>query len=149
MTRSKRMQKLVKLAQTDEKQAADRLASSLREMGEFEERLLELRRHREEYMQMLQNQGQQSMNAAQMCDFRRFVANLDRAISQLEQQLDLKDKINEQHRQDWYSNHHRVNALDEIRLKYHDAESRYEEGKLQTEMDERSQHKNGKGTGHD
>ncbi len=140
MTRSKRMEKLVKLAQTDEKQAADKLANSRRELDDSALKLEAMKAHREEYLEMLRTQGEQSMGAAQMCDFRRFLQNLDSAISQLEQQLRVKDRLNEQHKTEWFSNHSRVNALDDIRSKYNHAEVRYAEGKVQTELDERYQH---------
>jgi flagellar FliJ protein len=134
------MEKLVKLAQTDERQAADKLASSRRDLDESERRLAEMKQHRQEYLEAFKAQGAQSMGAAQMCDYRRFLSNLDIAIAQMEQQLRLKDRLNEQRKTEWFSNHSRTNALDDIRSKYSHTEQRYEEGKLQTEMDERSQH---------
>ncbi len=139
MTRSKRMQSIINLAQHVEKDAALALADSVEKIKECENRLQELREAREEYIRDFQSPGAK-MSAAQLIELRRFTSNLDDAISMLERQLHDQQQLNDHQRGVWHSSHNKVNALEGIQTRHKQEETRIHTNRQQMEVDDRSQH---------
>ncbi len=81
-TRSERFAPLQRLAERKEEAAARALGIARRKLAEAEQRLLELRRFREEYCRQLHNSGQQGLDGRQLQSFQQFLAQLDTAIGQ-------------------------------------------------------------------
>ncbi len=146
MTRSKRMETIVRMAGRAEEDAARALSQSLNGLGECQARLDELRGYRQEYMQQFQAEGL-TLGAAEMQYYRRFTHRLDGIIAQLEQQLAQHNQASDQHRKNWAAQHNKTHALGDIRDRYQREETRRDEHRMQLEIDERAQHV--KGRNHD
>jgi flagellar FliJ protein len=137
MTRSKRIESIVGLAQADEREAAARLSQSHREVSEVEKKLQELRLCRQAYARQWQAQGSTSMDAAQMQGLWVFIRRLDEAISHLEAQIQMKHKASERDKLRWLETRNKVRTLDDIASRHRRLEARALMLREQREMDDR------------
>ncbi len=80
--RSERFRPLQRLADRKEEAAAKQLGLARRRLAEAEQRLLELRRFREEYCRQLQASGEQGIDGRRLRAFQQFLTQLDTAIGQ-------------------------------------------------------------------
>jgi len=143
VSRSKRMETIVRLAGRAEEDAARALSQSLSGLVECQTKLDELRGYRQEYQQQFQAEGL-TLGAAEMQYYRRFTQRLDGIIAQLEQQLAQHHQASDLYRKNWAVQHNKTHALGDIRDRYQREESRRHERRTQVEIDERAQHGKGK-----
>ena len=142
MTRSKRMQTIVRLAAHAEQDAARLLLASRRELDEFEQKLEHLKTCRGEYMdQLLQTSGE-SMQAQRMHELRGFIKRLDEVIGQLEGQRSQKQNVTDQRETAWMQNKNRARVLGDITDRYRNDEIKRAELRLQFEIDDRPRNPN-------
>ena len=137
MTRSKRIQSIVGLAQADERAAAAQLTKSHRAAREIEKKLQELKTCRQEYARQWQAQDGASLGASQMQSLWVFIRRLDEAIAHLETQLEIKLKIGELDQRRWLETRNRVRTLDDIADRHRKLEARAQMTREQREVDDR------------
>ncbi len=144
MTRSKRIEPVVKLAENRENDAARALGESMQQLERQEQRLLELTSYRDEYARRFESHAGGGMEPARLRDFRAFLAQLNQAIDQQRAVVEKARRDSEQQRRLWLGEHTRAKALDKVveryrREEHHEAERR--EQKLLDEFAGRSGHK--------
>ena len=137
MTRSKRMQNILRLAAHAEQDAAQRLLASRRDLDEFEQKLEHLRTCRAEYMAQLLESSSVSMQLQRMQELRGFIQRLDDVIAQMERQCGQKQKATDQNQETWAQNKNRTRVLGDITDRYRNSEIKRDELKLQFEIDDR------------
>jgi flagellar FliJ protein len=122
------MQIVADSAQERMQEAAARLAGARNRFEQKQEKLRELERYREEYLQGLQHKSRAGLGALQMRDYNVFLDRLNAAIRQQWSILESVRQEIDRCVQQWQDAHQRCNAL-----------ARVVENKLQTErlMDER------------
>ena len=139
MKRSQRLEPVVKVAENREQQAAKALGDSQEALNQAEQRLVELKNYREEYIRRFHAAGSVGMRAKQMGDYRVFLANLSQAIEQQIVLVQQAANVVEQRRQHWFSRRGKVKMLDKVVSRYQSDEQRVIDRKEQREQDERSQ----------
>jgi flagellar export protein FliJ len=133
--KSKRLDVVRWLAANSERNAAEKLLASGREVEEINRMLEQLLAGREEYVERLT--GGNSMGVAQMRELRGFINKLDDAIAQLQAQLAHKEQLNTKHREHWQGEKRRSKAIDGVVDRYRRAEANADEQRLQREIDDR------------
>ncbi len=133
--RSSRFQKIVKLAETDERRFAEATGASQRQLNDQVARLGELNAYRHDYASKAKTRGFTS--AAQLKDYQDFLGRLDQAV--LSQQQIIHDcELNlERHRRQWQVKRQRLESLDRVRERYLSEEIATEERQLQRVIDDR------------
>jgi flagellar protein FliJ len=132
MRPSERMQIVADSAQERMQEVAARLASARNRFEQKQEKLRELERYRDEYMQGLLHKSRAGLGALQMKDYNVFLDRLNEAIQLQANLLESARLEIERCVQQWHDAQQRCNALDRV-----------VESKLQTErlMDERREQK--------
>ncbi len=135
--RSERLAPLQRLAERKEEAAARALGIARRKLAEAEQRLLELRRFRDEYCRQLQNSGQQGLAGRQLQSFQQFLAQLDAAIGQQQTVIEqCRNDCDTQTRQ-WEGRHREQHILDKTVDRFRtreQRETRRREQKLEDEQ---------------
>lgn len=137
MKKSQRLEPVAKVAESREQQAARALGQAQTLMNQAEQRLVELKNYKEEYLRRFHTQGSRGMNAAQMEDYRRFLAKLDIAIAQQQQAVEQAAVRVETQRQHWFERRGKTQALDKVVARYQADEQRREDRNEQLELDAR------------
>ena len=137
MTKSERVKPIVKVAQNREREAARVFADSQQLLQEREQRLAEVRRYREEYLENYQARGRAGMSAQQMRTYRNFLHKLDAAVEQQEHLVQDAQNALAQQKARWMEKHVRTQALDNMRTRYVSQEQRDLQRTEQKESDER------------
>lgn len=140
MKRSRRLEPVVKVAENHEQEAAKALGESQTALTQAQQRLSELEHYREEYLKRFHSAGAVGMSAAQMADYRLFLANLDGAIEEQGRVVERAAAVVEQHRQAWFSRRGKVKVLDNVVARYQADERREADRKEQGDQDDRTQH---------
>jgi flagellar FliJ protein len=123
------------LAARAEREAADKLIASGRELEELNATLLQLQTGREDYVAQLT--GGARMGVAQMRELHGFIAKIDAAIMQVRAQVAQKEQVNHRHREHWQGEKKRSQALDGVVDRYRREEAKVVEARLQREIDDR------------
>jgi len=135
MQRSRRMETIVWLAAQAERDAAERLLSSRRELDDLTHKLRQLHAGRDEYTARLASGT--AMSALQMRELRHFIDKLNAAIGQLERQIQHKQQVNAEQQDAWVGRKRRTEALGDIAGRYRREEARTAESRAQRELDDR------------
>lgn len=123
MTKSQRMQPILKIAAQREQDASRALGASQRQLLEQQERLQQLQAYRVEYASRMHAQGAHGISASQIQGYQAFLARLDAGISEQEYVL-MRAVADMEHKKDaWQSTHIRTQALDKVQVKYHQEET--------------------------
>lgn len=139
MKKSRRLQPVVKVAESREQQAARALGDAQTTLSEAEQRLAELKGYREDYIARFHSAGAAGMAAAQMEDYRQFLHKLSLAIDQQGQVIVRAASVVEEKRQGWHVSRSKAQMLDTVVSRYQSEEQRVVDRKEQGEQDERSQ----------
>jgi len=110
-SRSQRFKPLQRLVDRKEETAAKQLGLARRKLAEAEQRLLELRRFREEYCRQFQQSGQQGLDGRRLQSFQQFLSQLDIAIGQQQQQIESCRLDCERESRQWESCHREQRIL--------------------------------------
>lgn len=137
MTKSERVKPIVKVAQDRERAAAQAFSGSQRVLQEREQRLAEVRRYRDEYLENYQSKGRSGMSAQQMRTYRNFLLKLEAAVAQQEQLVHAARRELDQQKARWMEKHVRTRALDNMRTRYVTQEQQEAQRVEQKESDER------------
>jgi len=136
MTRSKRIQPVVRIAENREQDAARVLGESLKQLEAQEQRLQELTLYRDEYTRRFQNHAGGGMVPARMQDFRAFLVQLNQAIDQQRDVVERVRRESEQCRHQWLDQRTRAKALDKVVERYQREELRDADRREQKLLDE-------------
>jgi len=139
MVQSKRLKPVHRVAESKEQTAAKELGDSKRYVNAQEERLEELRRYHDEYLDRFHSAAKIGMSALQLQEYRAFLAKLERAIR--EQETVIKDGLNVHKfkKDNWQQKHVRTQALGKVIDRYKTAEVKDQDKREQRESDDRSQ----------
>lgn len=139
MTKSQRMNPLLKLAERNEQQAARALGVSQQAVQTHEQQLVLLLNYRQEYAERMQSHGSRGMSVTQMQGYQSFLARLDEGIREQRHVLLRAQEEFEHQRRLWQQSHIRTQSLDKVKLRYLAEEVRVQERKDQKDTDERAQ----------
>ncbi|KFI21983.1 flagellar export protein FliJ [Nitrosococcus oceani] len=140
MTRSRRLYSLLRVAATQEQQAAKVLGETQHLFQQQQRQLGEMSDYREEYAQRCQSVGQKGISAQQLQQLQSFLARLDQAIYQQKQQVERSSQLLEQKRKGWFAVRSQVKALEKLQDRYQREERNLAAYHEQAEMDDRNQH---------
>ncbi|MBL1274720.1 MAG: flagellar export protein FliJ [Ectothiorhodospiraceae bacterium] len=139
MKRSHRLQPVVKVAENSEQEAAQLLGETQLALTQAEQRMVDLGNYRTEYLSRFHAAGAMGMSAVKMADYRLFLANLDRAITEQTLLVQQAASLVEQQRTVWFDQRGKVKMLDNVVARYQADEQRVADRKEQSDQDERSQ----------
>lgn len=134
---SERLQTVLKLARLKEQQAAEKLASSIRNASNQDQQLDQLQNYKGEYNNQFRRSVGEGVSALQLANFQRFYENLESVGETQRERKVLADRQREQARIQWqqlYARQQNLNALIESKQKQEDRE---QDKKLQREQDDR------------
>lgn len=100
MTRTRRLKRIVDLADLSKHTASQRLLDSRRKHDGNLERLAEFRRYRGEYTETF-HKGATAMSAAEARELRNFISQLDRSIKLLEEHVEHSDQERQSDQETW------------------------------------------------
>ncbi len=138
MTRSKRLNPVVKVAEHREKDAARLLGQSQQRLEQQQTRLRELIGYREEYHLKYQQTCARGLDVKQLQEYRLFLARLNDAIAQQQKTVMQAQRDVERCRSGWMRTRTRSQALDKVRERYQNVERQEAERREQADLDERS-----------
>jgi flagellar FliJ protein len=136
VTRSRRLERIVALAELKRRQASQQLAESRRAHDADVAKLAQFRDYHAEYVRALGGVGV-TTSAASLLDQRRFIEQIERTIDVLDRQTQksaarCRDDIRE-----WQRESHRRDALGGILASARNDAARGEEQRQQREIDDR------------
>jgi len=136
MTKSERLQPIVRVSESKERQAARMLAVALKRCQEVEARLKELQTYREEYEQLFQRTSRSGVGAEKLRDYRAFIAQLNQAIGYQEQKVSAAVAACGAARAAWLKTRTRCQALGKVVDGHRRDERRSEARREQKNSDE-------------
>ncbi len=137
MTKSKRFKPIAKLAGSKEQHAAQILGKSRQILNTHQQRLTELKTYRAEYVESYMLAGGQGMSIDHMRNYRFFLENLDKAITQQEAVVAQSSQLMNQDKSQWLDSLSRKKVLDKVIDKYKHQEQKEGAKKEQREIDDR------------
>jgi flagellar FliJ protein len=144
MKKSDRLKPVQRLSESREQNAARALGESNQAVEAQEQRLSELEEYRSEYYKYVQERGANGVTAGKLQDLQRFLNNLNMAIEQQKQVVEMARQEREQMKGLWQQAHGKHQALSNVVERYREDE-RLEDGKReQKDIDEHAQGKRGK-----
>ena len=138
-TRSERLATVRNLANQQEQQAAQTLASSQRQLAEQLNQLQELELFRAEYARQFNAAGQQGVSAGKLNDQWQFLAQLDRAIASQRETIHRTRQLAASQQQTWTDKRVRATVMDGLVEQVRDSEQRDSRRRAQRELDDRIQ----------
>jgi flagellar FliJ protein len=136
MTKSERLQPIVRVSESKERQAARMLAEALKRHQEVETRLKELLTYRGEYDQLFQRNSVSGVGAEKLRDYRAFIAQLNQAIGYQELKVSAAVAACEAARSAWLKTRTRCQALGKVVDGHRRDERRSEARREQKDSDE-------------
>lgn len=136
MTRSKRLQRIVKLADTAREIAATELRRSDAQLSQHQQQLAELKQFRAEYAHKT-GRDDVPVSASSLQQQRRFIEQLDTAIGMLETRLAEVTLTRDRQQQTWLAQRQRVQTLGDVQRRARRSEARDGERRTQNEIDDR------------
>ena len=149
MTKSERLQPIVRVSESKERQAARMLAEALKRQQDVETRLKELQVYREEYEQLFQRNSRSGVGAEKLRDYRAFIAQLNQAIGYQEQKVSAAVTACAAARAAWLKTRTRCQALGKVVDGHRREERRGEERREQNDSDELANGMRGKTKAHE
>ncbi|MEJ1296434.1 MAG: flagellar export protein FliJ [Candidatus Sedimenticola sp. (ex Thyasira tokunagai)] len=140
MVSSKRFKPVQRVAESREQRAAREFGDSQRLMQAEEERLLELRRYHQEYLDRFEDTARRGISAGQMQEYRAFIAKLDLAINQQMQVVEASHQEFAIRKESWKKRHVRTKVLEKAVDRIRQSERKTIDLREQKEQDEHSLH---------
>lgn len=138
MTRSKRLGSVAKVMEHREQDAARRVGLSAQHRDRQRLRLQELTSFKSEYLLQFQSLIEIGMGATALHDYHQFLNQLELAINQQQQCVQVADDEYENYRCEWLAHKSRMNAIDKVVNRYQTQEQLAEDKREQHESDEYS-----------
>lgn len=138
MSRSERLQPVAKLADKQERSAAQALGEARQAQVSEEQRLQELLAYRLEYVSDFQRRGRAGLNGIELQQFQQFLNQLDRAIEQQQQRIRGASAQVEQRTGQWQNRATKAKAINNVVGNLQQAELRQSDKREQAVQDDRS-----------
>lgn len=139
MRKSKRMEPVLRIAESREDQAAQAFAESRRQLGEHERQLVQLQGYRREYQTQIDNQAAAGITASRLIDTYRFLAQLDKAITQQQMAVEQATRLCNQKRQHWLMSRQKSQSFEKAKTRFETLERQHEDRREQKVLDELAQ----------
>lgn len=139
MAKSDRFQPMQRISESREDSAARALGDSNRAVQAEEQRLVELEQYRDEYHRYVHERGAAGVTAGKLQELHRFLANLNQAIEQQRQVVDMARQERENKRLSWQQVHGKKQALNKAVERYREDEQSAANKREQKEIDEHAQ----------
>jgi len=137
--RTQRLEPVGRLARSQERDCARRLAGVQQRVADAEQRCAELERYRGEYQEAFRARAASGLQAQGLREFQVFIARLDEALGQ-QRQLVLRLRQEQQReRQEWQDAAVRSSVVGKVIEKARHEERLVEDRHVQRELDERGQ----------
>lgn len=134
--KSKRLQPVVRIARSNEQDAARQVAEWRSMLNQQERQLSELLRYQEEYTKRFHDALYKGTSATQARDFRVFLHRLEEGIAKQREQLHSTELELQRRAQHWDETKNRSSNLDKIRRRYETEERRCQDKREQMESDD-------------
>ncbi len=139
MSPSKRLRPVQRFAHSKEQTAARSMGAARRNLEQEEAKLQQLKVYHQEYLERFQTLAAEGISAAQLQEYRSFLAKLDEAIRQQEQIVAASTVNHNSHKDNWKQKHSRTQALNKVVDRYERQEQQSEDRREQKENDDRNQ----------
>lgn len=133
-SRSKRMEKIVALAEMEERRVCMDMGKSQQELEQASSRLDELKTYRIGYSETLPAGG--SFSAVRWHDYQNFLTRLDQAVNTQRQLVLAGERNVDVHRDQWMVKRQRLKSLEQVLQRYQSAETSDAERALQKTLDD-------------
>jgi len=144
MTKSERLKPVQRISESREQDAARALGDSNQSVQAQEQRLVELEQYRSEYHQYVHERGAAGLTAGKLQELQRFLNNLNQAIEQQKQVVEMARQERERMKASWQQAHGKHHALNKVVERYREDERLSANKREQKEIDEHAQGKRGK-----
>lgn len=141
MTRSKRMDPVVRIAKHREDHAAGRMGEAQRQLQSAQEQLAILKKYRDDYAGHFNQTGANGMDARQLAEFREFLHKLNQAIDGQTERVKEAEAFLAEQQQQWRGLHTRRRALNNVQTRFMEAEHKEADRQEQKNLDERNSQK--------
>lgn len=111
-SRRDKIERVVKLAESEERKFAEKLGSAQRQLSGQMDRLAELRRYRGEYSERAGSS--RITSAAQLKDYQSFLSRLDTALTSQRQIIYECERALNAHRSRWQAKRQRLESLQKV-----------------------------------
>jgi len=132
--RSDRIQKIVVLAESEEKRECQEMGRTQRMLDEETTRLAELEAHRKTYARGFSASGK--INPIRLQDFNNFIRRIDHAVDAQKNQVLSSRENRDAHRRRWMAKRQKLESLQRVVGRYIRTESREFERQAQKTLDE-------------
>lgn len=139
MKKSKRMQPLLRVAESKEQTAATELGQAQNNLQMQIDRLRELENYQNEYLSRFQQTGQAGISMSTLQSYRSFLSKLEAAVEQQKQAVKTAKELVDRRKKQWFASRDQVKIYNNVITRYVDDEIKQEEKLEQKESDERSQ----------
>lgn len=136
MEKSKRIEPIVNLAKSSEKEAVKALGEALQVLNSQTEQLNQLIGYKAEYAERLSLSGGKGINVQQLNEYRSFIDKLTLAIDQQSQVVNQAKENLDAKKRFWFAKRGRSKALDAVLDRYLEDELHQLEKKEQSEIDD-------------
>lgn len=137
MTRSKRMDPVLRVAEQRERDAARALGQARQRFEQHRARLRELLEYREEYSRRFQQTGGGGMDMKQLHEYRAFLGRLNDAVAHQHKIIAKAEAEVQRRHGEWTGIRNRLRSLDTVRERFRREEHVQTERREQRELDER------------
>ncbi|WP_027897800.1 flagellar export protein FliJ [Zestomonas thermotolerans] len=139
LSRAKRLQPVVEMAEKAEREAARQLGQCQSQLAQAEAQLDELERYRADYHQQWLTEGRQGVSGQWLMSYQRFLSQLETAIGQQERSVAWHRSNVEKVRAQWQERYARLEGLRKLIQRYQDEARLAEDKREQRLLDELSQ----------
>jgi len=137
MTRSKRMDPVLRVAEHRERDAARALGESRQRLEHQRQRLQELLDYREEYSRRFQETAGGGMDMNKLHEYRAFLGRLNDAVDHQHRSIAKAEAEVDRRHRDWLELCTRLRSLDTVRERFRRDERQADERREQRDQDER------------
>ncbi len=141
MTRSRRLKRIVELADLSKQTASQRLSDSRQKYDSNLQRLEEFKQYRREYTDTIGECARMSGFAAK--ELKNFISHLDRTIAMLEERVRRSDQEFQLDREKWQGETRRSRTLADVLDRSRRQDAHRDERNQQSESDDRATAKRG------
>lgn len=136
MKKSKRLDPVVRIAGTREKEAARLLGECQQRLSKHEQRLIELIGYRKQYSEQFYRLGSAGVPAQKVNEYKTFLARLGEGIEQQKQRLVQTRRELEQKKRDWLIARGKIQAMNKVVDRHVERENYEAARKEQKETDD-------------
>ena len=139
MKKSKRMQPILRIAESKEKRAAIALGEAQSQLQMHIARLQELQNYQNEYINRFQQNGQNGVEISMVLSFKSFLEKLNQAIEQQKETVATANQLVENCKQHWFASRGQVKMYNNVITRFQSEETEALEKQEQKDLDERAQ----------